>query len=220
MRKQTIKTSRTAGQLEKMFRMLNDRFFGGELEEPVITLKKTPNAYGHITCGKVWNVGEEHRYEINLGTNTLARPIEETTATLLHEICHLYNIMHGIQDCSRNNTYHNKKFKACAESHGLECHYDERIGWSHTTPNLELLDFIQEQGWQDIMMNEEYYGYSRPKPPTPTATTTTGTGTAPTETRKPSSTRKYQCPKCKNSCRATKNINIMCMDCNTQMIVV
>ena len=29
--KQTIKTSRVAGQLEKMFRALNSRFFGGEL---------------------------------------------------------------------------------------------------------------------------------------------------------------------------------------------
>ena len=39
--KQTIKTSRVAGQLEKMFRALNSRFFGGELPEVVISLKKT-----------------------------------------------------------------------------------------------------------------------------------------------------------------------------------
>ncbi|MFR7617875.1 MAG: hypothetical protein ACLUZX_08155 [Subdoligranulum sp.] len=38
--KQTIKTSRVAGQLEKMFRALNSRFFGGELPEVVISLKK------------------------------------------------------------------------------------------------------------------------------------------------------------------------------------
>ena len=40
--KQTIKTSRVAGQLEKMFRALNNRFFDGELPEVVISLKKTP----------------------------------------------------------------------------------------------------------------------------------------------------------------------------------
>ena len=40
--KQTVKTSRAAGQLEKMFRALNTRFFDGKLPEPVITLKKTP----------------------------------------------------------------------------------------------------------------------------------------------------------------------------------
>ena len=49
--KQTIKTSRVAGQLEKMFRVLNSRFFGGELPEVVISLKKTAGAYGHFTTG-------------------------------------------------------------------------------------------------------------------------------------------------------------------------
>ena len=46
--KQTIKTSRVAGQLEKMFRALNNRFFDGELPEVVISLKKTAGAYGHF----------------------------------------------------------------------------------------------------------------------------------------------------------------------------
>ena len=38
-------------------------------------------------------------------------------------------------------------------------------------------------------------------------------------TKKPSSTRKYICPKCGNSCRATKTINIICGDCMDKMIV-
>ena len=33
------------------------------------------------------------------------------------------------------------------------------------------------------------------------------------------STRKYICPCCGNSFRATKTINVMCMDCNKQFIV-
>ena len=35
---------------------------------------------------------------------------------------------------------------------------------------------------------------------------------------KPSSTRKYICPCCGNSFRATKNIRVMCMDCNEQFV--
>lgn len=214
--KQTIKTSRTAGQLEKMFRALNAHFFAGELEEPIITLKNTPGAYGHITCGKVWRAGESTRYEINIGTATLYRPIEEITATLLHEMCHEYNLMHDIQDCSRGGSYHNKKFKVCAEEHGLLIEHHEKYGWTITSPSLALLEFVEMQGWQDIEMNEgfalripggEKTG-SKEKP---------GEGTKPP--RKPSSTRKYICPKCGNSCRATKAINIMCMDCNEQMKV-
>lgn len=86
--KQTVKTSRVAGQLEKMFRLLNNHFFNGELPEVVISLKKTVGAYGHFTCGKVWQAGDERRYEINISSATLNRPIEETCATLLHEMCH------------------------------------------------------------------------------------------------------------------------------------
>ena len=43
--KQTVKTSRAAGQLEKMFRELNKHYFAGKLPEPIISLKKTPSAY-------------------------------------------------------------------------------------------------------------------------------------------------------------------------------
>lgn len=214
--KQTIKTSRTAGQLEKMFRALNAHFFAGELEEPIITLKNTPGAYGHITCGKVWQAGENRRYEINIGTNTLYRPIEEITATLLHEMCHLYNLMHDIQDCSRGGSYHNKKFKACAEEHGLLIEHHEKYGWTITSPSLALLEFVEMQGWQDIEMNEGF-AFRVPGGEKTGSKEKPGEGTKPP--RKPSSTRKYICPKCGNSCRATKAINIMCMDCNEQMKV-
>ena len=40
--KQTIKTSRTAGYKEKIFRALNEHYFGGVIEEPVITIQSTP----------------------------------------------------------------------------------------------------------------------------------------------------------------------------------
>lgn len=53
--KQTIKTSRAAGYLEKMFRSLNDHYFNGEVEEPIITIQSTPKAYGHVTVSKTWH---------------------------------------------------------------------------------------------------------------------------------------------------------------------
>lgn len=43
--KETVKTSRTAGYLEKIFRALNAKYFGGQLEEPIITIQSTPRAY-------------------------------------------------------------------------------------------------------------------------------------------------------------------------------
>ena len=211
--KKTVKTSRVAGQLEKMYRLLNARFFNGELPEVVISLKKTVGAYGHFTCSKVWQAGDERRYEINISSATLSRPIEETCATLLHEMCHCLAAEKGIKDTSGSgNFYHNRKYKEIAESHGLCVEKHPKYGWTITSPGLPLLDFIEEQGWQDLQMCEAVSLWdvigTLPKG--------AGNGTA-TKTKKPSSTRKYICPCCHQSVRATKAVNILCGDCMEKM---
>lgn len=103
--KEIVKTSRLAGQLEKLFNRLNADFFDGVLETPVITIQSTPRAYGHYSTYNAWNVKGEGRREINIGAGTLDRPIEYTVATMLHEMCHMFNdtVLH-VQDCSRGGT--------------------------------------------------------------------------------------------------------------------
>ena len=214
--KELVKMSRTAGYLEKMFRTLNSKYFDGRLEEPIITVQSTPRAYGHITVGKSWRKGQEHRHELNIGAGTLDRPIESIVSTLLHEMVHLWNLQTGVKDCSRGGTYHNKRFKQAAEERDLIISYDGTIGWSITEPSDRLLEFIIEQGWCDIQMNRIEWQYI----PTGVGTDNkTGTAT-PTTTGKPSHTRKYQCPCCGNSVRATKQVNITCIDCNEIMTQV
>lgn len=76
--KQTVKTSHAAGQLEKMFRELNKHYFDSTLPKPIISLKKTPSAYGHITCSKVWQAGGENKYEISISScGTIIRSTRE-----------------------------------------------------------------------------------------------------------------------------------------------
>lgn len=212
--KETVKMSRAVGYLEKMFRQLNADKFNNELEMPIITVQSTPRAYGHVTCGKVWKKKESSCYELNMGAGTLDRPIENIVATLLHEMVHIYNLMNNIQDCSRSNTYHNKKFKEKAESVGLIIEYDNRIGWSITSPSDSLIEYICEQGWDDIMINRSE---SVRLPISGGSSGSGGAGTPPT-TRKPSSTRKYICPSCGMSCRATRDIYIICGNCVETMI--
>lgn len=207
--KQTIKTSRTAGYLEKMFRSLNDHYFNSEVEEPIITIQSTPKAYGHVTVSKTWHKNNgEWRHELNIDAGTLDRPIEDVTATLLHEMVHLYHLQNNVKDCSRGGTYHNKRFKLTAEICDLQIDFDPRIGWSITSPTEALVDFIVAQGWQDICMGR-MDGYITGKPGRGTSSGTN----EPTKTKKPSSTRKYVCPKCKMSVRATREVNLLCGDC-------
>lgn len=215
--KETVKTSRVSGYLEKMYRQLNADKFNNELEEPVITIQSTPRAYGHVTCGRVWKSKDCQRYELNIGAGTLDRPIENVVSTLLHEMVHIYNLMNGIQDCSRGNTYHNKKFKDKAESVGLVIDHDTKYGWTITSPSDELILYICEKGWTDIMMNRGEF--TRVSVGTATGNKGTDSGRPAPPAKRPSSTRKYICPCCGMSVRATKIVNILCGDCNEKMVV-
>lgn len=211
--KQTVKTSRTAGMLEKMFRALNDRYFEGLLDEPIVTLTSTKNSYGHVSVARVWKRGDEHRHELNISASTLDRPIEETTATLLHEMVHLFCIANDIKDTSRNFAYHNARFKAEAEKRDLKISYDKRIGWSITEPTDALLEFVIEQGWSDINMARQEWSFA---PRGTGAGSAGGVGTLP-PTGRTSSTRRYICACCGLIIRATREVRVSCMDCDAQM---
>ena len=213
--KELTSYNRVAGYLNKVFDLLNDEFFESSLSRPTITIQSTPKAYGHFSLREdTWISKLGGTHEINIGAGTLSRPIEEVAATLLHEMIHYYNYEHGIQDCSRGNTYHNKKFKEAAEAHGLIVEHSDKYGWSHTKPGDELLNVVLENGLRDILINRnEFSGFQMPG-------TGTHNGTFAGGQTKPSSSRKYRCPCCGMSVRATKNVNIACLDCDEQLLLV
>ena len=212
--KELTSYNRVAGYLNKVFDLLNEEFFENTLSRPTITIQSTPRAYGHFSLREdtwVSKLGGTH--EINIGAGTLARPIEEVAATLLHEMVHYYNFENGVQDCSRGNTYHNRRFKASTEAHGLTVEHTDKYGWSRTSPSDALLDFILKNELTDILINRNEYNGAH----------VYGTGarrvTETTSPPKPNSTRKYICPCCGNSVRATKAVNIACLDCNVPMVL-
>ena len=92
--------------------------------------------------------------------------------------------------------------------------HSECYGWSHTSPGEEVLDFVLENGLTDILINRnEFSGFQITG-----IGTHSGTGTI--TPRKTSSTRKYVCPCCGMSVRATRMVRIACLDCEQQMIAV
>ena len=211
--KELTSYNRVAGYLNKLFDLLNEEFFESELSRPTITIQSTPRAYGHFSLrDDAWvsKLGATH--EINIGAGTLARPIEDVAATLLHEMVHYYNYVNGIKDTSRGYTYHNRRFKEAAEARGLLVSHSDTYGWSHTEPGEALLDFVLSYGLTDILINRnESMGYC-----------ITGTGTHSggiSVTPKTSSTRKYLCPCCGMSVRATKVVRVQCMDCDEPLVL-
>ena len=126
----------------------------------------------------------------------LNRKFEEVCSTLLHEMVHLWNLQNEIQDTSRNGSYHNKKFKDVAECHGLIIEKDKKYGWTLTSLNEEAKVFIKS-------LNADGFAIYRKK-------------LAHIKSTSKQSTRKYVCPSCGCIIRATKEVRVICSDCNVE----
>lgn len=207
MRNWTAQYIDTVKYLEKLYDFCNDKLFNNELAKPVITVQRDERnkTYGWWSCSKVWQVGsnsgEESAHELNMTAQQLNRPVSQIAATMIHEMCHQYAETNNMQDTSRSGTYHNKLFKQIAEKHGLKVECVKTIGWSHTELTLETEALIAEF----VKLNPDTLIFRSP--------------VFKGQTVKGSSTRKYVCPCCGQSVRATKQVNIMCMDCNEPMTV-
>lgn len=166
-----------------------------------------------------WSQKQQGLYrEINVTAEYLNRPAELVITSLLHEMCHLFNIQHNIQDTSRNGTYHNKSFADAALSHGLLIEKDEKYGYCRTLPSDEL------KQWVNINIRKGCFRYKRAKTyknGTPKTTTGTGNnGKEATTSRTKQSSRKYTCPNCGLTIRATKDVTgkLLCIECNEILI--
>ena len=210
--KELTSYNRTVQYLNKVFKLINAEYYNEELEMPTITIQSTVGAYGHVTTSKVWQTESGNAsYELNIGADYLSRPIENVVATLIHESVHLYCLQNGIKDTSNRGIYHNKTFKQIAESKGLQIDRHERYGWTVTTPTEETIDFCIRNELTDIKVTRN------------TGFTFTGIGTdkagngnpaRPTVTKKKGNSIKWICPCCGNIVRSTKELNIICGDCN------
>ena len=207
--------------LEYGFEVLNKVYFNNELPPIVITIMSAPRSNGHFTINREWRVAEERLNEINISAEHLDRPIENICSTLCHEMVHYYCQLNGIQDTSQNYRYHNKNFKREAEKRGLIISQAKYIGWSVTEPSPEFIEVIRSHGIEKPMdINRDGFQIDM-------ATLlgllggaggADGTNGLVVPKKPKCSTRKYICPCCGNSFRATKDINVLCLDCNEQFI--
>jgi hypothetical protein len=115
--------------------------------------------------------------------------------------------------------YHNNVFKREGEKRGLILQKSGYIGWSVTTPSTELIHKIEELGLNKVFSNYRA-GAANIQAGNNNGDDDTNVPKAGVRPKKKSYVRKYTCPVCGISCRATKDINIKCMDCDTQMIVM
>lgn len=216
-------------ELNRLFDLFNEKYYSGQLRKPVIAAQTNGGrgrkrySMGWCTCDKVWkdHSTNDYYYEITICSEYLYRSVNEICSTLLHEMVHLYCNEQEIKDTSRGNTYHNKRFKEIAESHGLIVSYDERIGWSISQLTPEAEAFVDEKADKTafVVTRERHTPPKPPEQPAEGAEDEGGENTAGepedgTEPEKPKqSLRKYVCPKCGCIIRASKEVNVICGDC-------
>lgn len=182
--------------IESLFDDFNSAFFESALSRPVITFNTdtTKGAYGWFTTEKVWKDFSSGftSHEINISCDRLESP-EHICSTLLHEMVHLYNFLNGIKDTSRSGTYHNSNFRDSALSHGLLVDFDSKYGFCKTSLSPLSLSICSDYFPSfSLARKRDQKEKSKSK----------------------SSTRKYVCPFCGISVRATKDVEIACVSCS------
>lgn len=180
--------------LEVAFDKLNEHYFESALSKPIITIQSSDKTYGHFSVNKIWNDEKSKYNEINISAENLNRNIENIIATLLHEMVHYYCQENKIKDTSRGGVYHNKRFKEESNKRDLIIDYNNKIGWSITTPSDNLIQFVKSKKWTTLTLKRDKI--------------------IDVKVKKKSSTRKYTCPECGSTFRATKDINVICADCS------
>lgn len=195
--KEVTNTKEIGEELTRIFNRFNHHFYNDELPEVIITFKPTKGAYGHITTAPVWiSETSDSKYELNISAYTISRPPVEICETLLHEQAHLYNIIHGIVDCSNHGRYHNKKFKKTCEEHGLNCEKDSDgySGWSQTSLDDDALKYFKR-------LNIKHFEYHYTKAPSG------------------GNLMRYVCPHCKKTVAwVSSQQDLICGRCNEKLV--
>lgn len=198
-------------ELHKAFEYLNRDCFEGKLPLPAITVQsrgKNQKTLGWCSVNKIWkdNGNNDEKYEITIVAEALNRGLVPVMATLMHEMVHLHNLENDIKDTSRGLTYHNKKFKEECEKRGLEVEQGKKVGWGITKCSPQLVKQIYSYN-----LCEEAFGFGR---------LDVYGGEKEKKKKGKSSTRRYKCPECGNIIRATKEVNVICGDCNVAFELV
>lgn len=183
--------------INALCRYLNVKYFGGALSHPVIVIVAEDKKSGFTMKGE-WkeSKGELNSPELSVPASLLKESVQTIAERLLHLLCHRYAKENDIKETTRYGKYHNRVFKRIAETHGLTVTMAEKTGWSETKLSDE----------------NALEGFAIPKPdiyrePEIVPKRIRGTGA-----------RKYSCPLCGKSVRATSEVRVLCMNCNEEML--
>lgn len=164
--------------LQGAYDYFNQHLFDGTLSPVIFNAVWSNKTHGYVAPDR-WTdrEGQTRIHELSMTPNTSSRPPIEVYSTLVHEMCHIWQIDHGTP--SRNG-YHNTEWADKMEEVGLMPSSTGQVGGKRT--GQRMTHYIVEGRFKDLFeqMPQEFI--------------TPFIGIPPTERKKTSKKTKYTCP--------------------------
>ncbi len=200
-------TAETYEGLEKAFNFYNDKLFENRLPSVIFTLRAGRKAHGYF-----WAEQFTHRedgdptHEIAMNPATMSRDLVEVLSTLVHEMTHLEQQEYGKPGKNGN---HNREWVGLMERIGLIPSNTGQPGGKKT--GRQMTHYIDPMGdfltWTNELIERGFdlpY-FTRPRD-------------GATLKKKDLSKVKHTCPSCDFKAWAKQGANIICGECNEQLI--
>ena len=147
------------------FDFFNQKLCNGKLKTPIIYIgtRGRKNAAGWFSKNRWGNNEKESLNEINICSEYTGKSFEDIMEVEIHEMVHLFNSQHGIEDCSKTGIWHNKHFKSKAEEFGLIVEKMKGKGYAKTSLGPKAKELIKslpftEKDWPSIKRLEKRGG--------------------------------------------------------------
>ncbi len=194
---------------EDAYNFFNEKLFGNNLPEVLITLNRKKKARGTFRFENIVSRNDPNKLisEISLNPDTfLEREDIDLLSTLCHEQVHVQQFYLGNRP-ERGN-FHDREWGDMMEKIGLmPSNTGEKGGrklgvkmshWIIPNGKFEIYckEFLQDKkiNWQNVRINE-----------------------SAKQTRNRTPKLKYKCPDCEKSVSSKDEIKVMCMSCNQEM---
>ncbi len=194
---------------DEAYEFLNEKLFGNNLPDVLITLNRKKNARGYFSFERIVSRDNPKLLISEIGMNPdyfQERSDLDILSTLCHEACHVFQFYLGNRP--EKPKYHDREFSEIMEKIGLftsstgeEGGRRQGVKISHyIIPDGKFekccIEFLKNHklNWQNLSVLEKEK-----------------------KTRERKSKLKYVCPDCERSVSSKDEIKVMCMSCNQEM---
>jgi hypothetical protein len=193
--------------MNRAFHYFNERLFGAELPDCLITLQRKASTYGYFAGGRFGSAdGQVVTDEIAMNpTHFKDRSAREILSTLAHEMAHLWQ--HHFGNVSRGG-YHNKEWALKMRSIGLIPSDTGQVGGKDT--GQRMTHYIDDGGLFNRYCTELLgTGFTLPYVE---LWAETAKGKAKNKT-------KFICCECGSAAWGKPELRIICAECDVEMVV-